>query len=104
MGLINFTMPKPRQFHYRPRYYDERRERLEKIKARAEAELAAEKKEAGYTGLEKGFLTERRTNSKLKRKSLEKQSALRYIIILAALLGLLYMIMPEFFIAFWTGK
>ena len=104
MAILNFRMPKPKQFHYRPRFYDERKERLEKMKARAEAELVAEKREAGYTGLEKGFLTERRANSKMKSKSLEKQSVLRYIIILAAILGFLYLLMPDLFIAFWTGK
>ena len=104
MGFFNFSMPKPRQFQYRPRFYDERKERLEKMKAQAESELATEKREAGYTRLQKGFLTEMRANSKMKRKSLEKQSALRYIIILAAILGFLYLLVPDLFIAFWTGK
>ena len=104
MGIFNFSMPKPKQFQYTPRFYDERKERLEKMKARAEAELAAEKNGESYTRLEKGFLTEMRANSKLKRKTLEKQSVLRYIIILAAILGLLYLIMPDLFVAFWTGK
>ena len=104
MAIFNFTMPKPKQFNYHPRFYDERKERLEKMKAQAEAELAAEKKEGSYTGLQRGFLSESRANSKLKRKSLEKQSVLRYLIILTVILGLLYLLMPDLFIAFWTGK
>ena len=97
-------MPKPKQFQYRPRFYDERKERLEKMKAQAEAELAANKKRTGYTSLERGFLTERRANSKLSRKLPDKRSVLRYLIILAAIMGFLYLLMPELFIAFWTGK
>ena len=103
--FFNFNTPKPKQFHYRPFYYDERKERLEKMKARAEAELSADNRETGYTGgLQKGFLTERRTNSKLRHTSLEKSSTLRFLIILLVLLGILYWIMPEMFIAFWTKK
>ena len=103
--FFNFKTQKPKQFSYRPMYYDERKERLEQMKARAEAELAADKKEAGYTGgLQKGFLTERRANSKMRHTSLEKISSLRFFIILLALLGILYWIMPEIFIAFWTRK
>jgi len=94
-------MDKPRQFHYSPRFYDERKERLEKIKAQAEAELAAEKKKASNSGLQRGFLAERRTNSKLRHSKFEKKSALRFLIILLAILGIFYMISPELFMAFW---
>ena len=97
-------MPKPKQFHYEPRFYDERKERLEKMKERAEAEFAAKKDGAPYSRLERGFLSEMRAKSKLQRKSPEKGSAIRYLIILAAILGFLYLLMPELFIAFWTGK
>jgi hypothetical protein len=106
--FFNFNMPKPRQFHYRPLYYDERKERLEKMKAQAEAELAAERErasnEVAYAGLQKGFLAERRANSKFHKVSLEKKSSLRFLIILIALLGLLYLIMPEIFYDFWVNK
>ena len=105
MGLLfNFSTPKPKQFHYRPRYYDERRERLEKMKAQAEAELAAEKEATAYTGLQRGFLTERRASSKLHRMEHKKASTLRFFIILLALLGVLYWFMPEIFTTFWKGK
>ncbi len=100
--FFNFNMPKPRQFHYRPLYYNERKERLEKMKAQAEAEVAAER--AGSTGLQKGFLSERRANSKMHRVLLEKKSALRFLIILIALLALLYLVMPEIFYDFWVNK
>ncbi len=90
-----FNTPKPKQFNYRPVFYDERKERLEKMKAEAEA---AGKRP--YTGLNKGFLSAQR-----KRKpSLEKSSALRFFIILIVLLIILYFIMPEMFQAFWKAK
>ena len=98
MPFINTSVPKPRQFNYRPRYYDERKERLEEMKARAKAELAAEKKaeEAGYVGgLQKGFLAESRANSKLHRKKFERQSTMRFLIILICLMGLFYLWQPE---------
>jgi len=105
MAIFNFNMPKPKPFHYSPRFYDERKERLEKIKARVEAELAAEKNgTTGYIGLQKGFLTEQRANSKLRRLNFEKKSSLRFLIILLAIVGLLYFVMPELFMVFWKGK
>ena len=104
MAFLNFNTPKPRQFQYRPRYYDERKERLDKMKARAEAGLAAEKEGKSYTGLQKGFLTEQRANSKLRRTLLEKSSTLRFFIILLVLLGILYLWQPEMFMAFWKIK
>jgi hypothetical protein len=106
MGLLfNFNTPKPRAFNYRPLYYDERKERLKKIKARAEAGVVAEEKAAEYTGaLQKGFLAESRTKSKMRRVIHEKASALRFFIILVALLGILYFIAPDVFMAvFWRN-
>ena len=96
-------MPKPKQFHYQPRYYDERKERLEKIKARADAENATKKDGGSYTGLQRGFLSERRTKSKFHLKH-KKASALRFFIILIAILGVLYVAAPDLFLAFWKFK
>jgi hypothetical protein len=92
-----FHTPKPRQFHYRPMYYDERKEHLEKMKA--EAEAAGENKDR-HVGLKKGFLTERRENSRLKRIPFEKVSVIRFLMILVILMVILYFIMPEMFRAF----
>ena len=103
MGLFfNFNTPKARQFNYRPLYYDERKERLEKMKARAEAE-----KDGGYVGLEKGFLADNRANSKFRRVELQQASTwrlLRFLIILIALMGVSYLLVPELFVAFWKIK
>ncbi len=97
--FFNFNTPKPRQFKYQPRFYDERKERLERMKAEAEAAG-----KSGHTGLSKGFLSEQRAKSKLHKASYEKKSALRFLIILAILLLLLYLIMPEIFSEFWRSK
>ena len=107
MALFNLNTPKPRQFHYRPRYYDERKERLEKMKARAEAEVAAEKSEAQYIGLQKGFLSAKREKSKLKHTELKEGSNMRIVrllLILIVLLGICYFITPELFMSFWKIK
>ena len=102
MGLFNFNMPKPKQFNYRPLYYDERKERLEKMKARAKIE-----NERGYTNLEKGFLTESRAKSKMPRIEIPKASTwrlVRFLIILIVLIGMSYMLVPEAFVTFWNTK
>ena len=105
MGLLfNFSMPKPKRFEYRPRYYDERKERLDEMKARAEAEIAAEKEGRGFNSLEKGFLSRRRESSKYRRADLQSASTwrfMRFLIILVMLLGATYIFMPEMFVAFW---
>ena len=100
MAFFNFNTPKPKRFNYRPLYYDERKERLEKMKAQAEAELAAEKTATNATGsLQRGFLSRNRAKSKWHRGKTEQKSALRFFIILAALLGILYFIAPDIFLA-----
>jgi hypothetical protein len=97
-------MPKPRRFNYRPRYYDERKERLEKMKAQAEAELVADKNRVVGSGLEKGFLAGKRDSFKSRRASFEKASFLRFFIILLVIIGVFYFISPEIFMAFWRFK
>ena len=95
MPIINFNLPKPRRFNYRPRYYNERRERLAMMEARARAQLEDGKKGDYIGGLQKGFLSENRANSKLYRKKLERQSSLRFLIILLVILGLFYLWQPD---------
>ena len=95
-----FKNQKPKQFHYRPLYYDERKERLEQIKARAEAEKNVSKN----TNLQAGFLTERRNNSRLRRPTFEKKSNLRFLLILSLILGLFYFVAPEIFLIVFRFK
>ena len=105
MAIFNFRMPKPKQFNYQPLYYDERKERLENLKARAEAELAAKKDAANHaTGLQRGFLAERRANSKFVHLKHKKASVLRMLLILIAILGIFYWVAPDVFLAFWKVR
>lgn len=102
MALINFSLPKPKRFQYSPKYYDERKERLEEMKARAKSEQNPEKKETGYNGrLQRGFLSESRAHSKFRHGKFEKSSTLRFLIILLVILGIFYLWQPEIFLAFW---
>ena len=107
MGILITRMPKPKQFEYHPRYYDERKERLEKIKTRAEDELSTEKDKVHHIGLQKGFLAESRSKSKFNRTDIRKESSgrlMRYVIIVIVILGLFYIIAPDVFLAFWKFK
>ena len=99
MGILINIMQKPRQFNYRPLYYDERKERLDKIKANAALESAKEEAEKKI-GLEKGFISETRVNSKRYSLKFEKTSVVRLLIALA-IIGILYLLMPEFFTSLW---
>ena len=97
MGLFtNFKTSKPKQFSYRPLYYDERKERLEKMKARAAAD-------GRHFGLEKGFLSEK----KARRTNLQDASMwriFRFLAILIVLLGIAYVVAPAMFLSFWNLK
>ena len=107
MALINLNIPKPKPFRYQPRYYDERRDHLEKMQARARAEIAVENGDMQHSGLQKGFLSESRKNAKHKRNELKDASnmrVLRYLIIIIILLGIFYIFSPELFLAFWSAK
>ena len=104
--FFNFNMPKAKQFNYRPMYYDERKERLEKLQARAAVEASKQGSSvtAGYTSLDRGFLTERRAATKYRHSGLQAASVWRLVrlfVILVLLLSLTYYIAPEFFVVFW---
>lgn len=81
-----FHIPKPKQFTYRPHYYDERKEELYRLK----------KKHGIIDGDTQGYKYELR--DKLQRNwrkrsadaRREKSSTIRLIIILIVLLGLTY--------------
>ncbi|HLV62013.1 hypothetical protein [Galbibacter sp.] len=75
-----FKTQKPKAFNYKPRYYDERKERLEALKNRKESR-SDEEYFQGYRP--KGF----KDNWKATRKSsADKNSRLRFIVILILLL------------------
>ncbi len=97
--FFKFHTPKPKQFHYRPLYYDERKERLEKMKAQAEAEAKAGKS-GRYIGLQKGFLSEHKAQSKGGKVILQQSSLIRLILIFVLVMITVYVISkvdPELF-------
>ncbi len=86
MGLFHFHTPKPNKFSYQPRYYDERKERLEALK----------KKHANPKRAE----IEARIRGQFKRHERKNQIFLktgyRFMLILAVLLAITYAILKYF--------
>jgi hypothetical protein len=103
--FFNLKRSKPKPFPYQPMYYDERKERLEKMRLRAEAEKRGVPVD---TALEKGFLREQRENSRLLHRNTLRAASLwrvvRLLVILAAILVLMYFISPEMFKLFWMSQ
>ncbi len=90
MGLFNFHLPKNNKFSYTPRYYDERKERLEKLKKEHENPDKA--------------LIEKRIRGKLKRHEKKNPFAgtgFRFFLILAILLLITYLLLSYFEIPLW---
>lgn len=93
MGLSSFyNSPKPRQFSYKPRFYDPSTEKFKEVKERIDRELAGEPDPK--SGLERpimkpGFLSSsmHRTSYKPKKKS--SNVRLYLLILLLALLAYL---------------
>lgn len=83
--LFKQARNEPRRFSYSPRVYDENKERLEKRKKEIEAELKFEKKLQSDEKL-KQSLHEQDNYLRFQRRRQARQSNLRLIIILAALL------------------
>ncbi|MDR2848173.1 MAG: hypothetical protein LBV39_03610 [Bacteroidales bacterium] len=78
-----FKMPKPRPFNYTPLYYDERKERLDKMKAAAENKPRV--------SLHKGFLHEQRA----QKSQLEKGSLIRWAVIIMIAISAFIILAPR---------
>ncbi len=93
MGLSSFyNNPKPRQFEYKPRFYDPTREKFKEVKERIDREMAGQSAE--NSGRERpimqpGFLrgSMHRTTYKPKKGA----SSLRIFIIIAILALIVYL-------------
>ncbi len=88
MGIFNFNAPRPRQFNYQPRYYDERKERLNNMIAAAQAEKEG-RQVAGH-GLQPGFLREAQQKSR-RASRLKRNSSMRLVLTMGILTLLIYM-------------
>jgi hypothetical protein len=94
MALFSFNTPKPKRFEYRPLYYNERKERLEKMKAAAEAEISGK---SSYETLQKGFLSKKLQKPKTL---LEKGFSFLRIVTIILLVVLFYVLAQEIYLLF----
>jgi hypothetical protein len=90
MAIRFFYLPKGRKYNYQPRYYDERKEELERRKKRIDRELGLdpEAKKDMYIPNIKGQM---RKHLKVRKKA-RKASSIRMLIILAVLLLITYIL------------
>jgi hypothetical protein len=89
MGFISITKTrKPRQFQYIPRYYDERKERLQALIERAQKENG-EMTEGGFSAARMQLEFQEARAKRTKRTAKAQQR--RTLLILGALVLLLYL-------------
>lgn len=85
MKISFFKTGKPKGFSYRPMFYNERKEELEKIRRSVEAESGADTSERMRVKLERSW---RERQDRKRRKT--STSNIRLLIYLAALAMLIY--------------
>jgi len=90
MGMFSHT-PKSNKFEYTPRYYDERKERLEAMKKKYADPKRAEI-EARIRGQFKRYE---------RKNSLFMRTGFRFMLILLVLLAIVYALMKYFGIPLW---
>jgi len=90
MAIRFFYLPKGRKYNYQPRYYDERKEELERRKRRIDRELGLDPDapKDQYIPSIKGQM---RKHLKVRKKA-RKASSIRMVIILAVLLLITYIL------------
>jgi hypothetical protein len=90
MAIRFFYLPKGRKYNYQPRYYDERKEELERRKKRIDRELGLDENASSdmYIPNIKGQM---RKHLKVRKKA-RKSSSIRMVIILAVLLLITYIL------------
>lgn len=91
MGIPTFfRLPKHKTFQYNPRYYDERKERLQVRIKQIEQEMGVNQGDEYVPRISKGSI--RGHNSRLRNKKAERQSNVRLLIILIVLLLITYIL------------
>lgn len=90
MAIRFFYLPKGRKYNYQPRYYDERKEELERRKRRIDREMGLDPdaQNGPYIPSIKGQM---RKHLKVRKKA-RKNSSIRMMIILAVLLLITYIL------------
>ena len=90
MAIRFFYLPKGRKYNYQPRYYDERKEELERRKKRIDRELGLDP-EATKDMYIPNIKGQMRKHLKVRKKA-RKASSIRMLIILAVLLLITYIL------------
>ena len=92
MAIFNFTHTvKPKKFVYHPIFYDERKERLQKMIEEAEKEASGTPRHEGENHLEQGFLRANMYKSRHKKEL--RGSTLKMFLAIALLLILFYVLL-----------
>jgi hypothetical protein len=90
MGMPRFfKLAKPRQFHYEPVFYDERKERMQERIREMEQKMGVQIDGQYKRTLTKGSFASRR----IRKGKTSKQSAIRLIVIIIFLLLISYLLL-----------
>ena len=93
MAIRFFYLPRGRGYNYQPRYYDERKEELERRKRRIDRELGLKENEANKDVYIPQIKGEMRRHLKVINKKKKRTSTTLMLIILGFLLFVLYMLL-----------
>ncbi len=92
MGFRVFRTQRPRQFEYRPRYYDERKARIAAMEQRARHQHGLPPEEEAATVREARLALEYRSQARANRRPTTQRSQItRTLLILAVLALALYL-------------
>ena len=86
MALKFFHIPKPKQFSYKPQYYDERKDEIYRLKQ----EHGLVNDEEGDYKAELKYKLQRNWRKRSSDSKRERSSSIRLVLILIALLALTY--------------
>ncbi len=89
MRITFFKTPRPKEFHYIPRYYDKRKEETEERQRRIERELGISDDGKYVPGITRGSMQRRFT----ERKRGNRSSIIRLLVIIAILFLLAYVLL-----------
>lgn len=93
MPIRFFYLPRGRKYNYQPRFYDERKEELERRKRRIDRELGLEEDEANKDMYVPQIKGEMRRHLKVVNKKRKRTSTTIMLVVLAFLLFLTYMLL-----------
>ncbi|MFP4621588.1 MAG: hypothetical protein ACLFM7_09770 [Bacteroidales bacterium] len=93
MAIRFFYLPRGRKYNYQPRFYDERKEELERRKRRIDRELGLEEDEANKDVYIPQIRGEMRRHLKVANKKRKRISTSIMLVVLAFLMFLMYMLL-----------